>query len=190
MHVRMLSEIAEDSGLTMADVAFLADLQESTISRMWEKQDWLDKISGRSLRALIGALPGVAEYIYAYSLQSRRKRLIEGLSAQGVEVNLSVLRHLVLGRGVPEQYLSNALESVGHILRGDLRMSAAHLVRFWDRERDSVLGILFEADSTRNPLGDINRFVDASISVANGLSRKGNSFYALLGQATVIHHVA
>jgi hypothetical protein len=187
---RPLSEIAADSGFTMADVAFLAGLQESTVSRLWDNPDWFDKITGRSLKALIGVLPGVVEYTYAHSLQTRRSRLIEELSSQGVSVNPRVLRHLVTELRIPEQYLSNALESAGHVLRGDVRASAAHLMRFWGREQDSVLGVLFDSDPDKNPLSDPGRFIEASIDVANQLATKTNSFHAMVAQANVAHHVA
>jgi hypothetical protein len=48
----------------MSDVAFLAGLQESTVSRLWDSLDWLDRITGKSLQALIGTVPGVVEYTY------------------------------------------------------------------------------------------------------------------------------
>jgi hypothetical protein len=60
-----LADIAADSGFSMSDVAFLAGLDESTVCRLWEEPDWLDKIKGRSLQALISVLPGIAEYLFA-----------------------------------------------------------------------------------------------------------------------------
>ncbi len=114
-----LAQLAQVSGFTMADVAFLAGLEESTVSRLWETPDWLDRIKGRSLQALIGVLPGVAEYVYRHSLISRRARLIEELSDQGLEVNEDILRRLVVDERVPEQYLGNALEAAIHIMRND-----------------------------------------------------------------------
>jgi hypothetical protein len=53
-----------------------------------------------------------------------------------------------------------------------------------------VLGVLFEQDPEKNPLGNPSLFIEASIAVAHQLSAKVNSFHAMLGQATVVHHVA
>jgi hypothetical protein len=48
-----LAHIAMDSGFTMSDLAFLAGLDESTICRLWDDPNWLDRITGRSLQALL-----------------------------------------------------------------------------------------------------------------------------------------
>ena len=52
-----LSEIAENAAFSMSDVAFIAGLEESTVYRLWENPGWLEKVSGRSLQALIATLP-------------------------------------------------------------------------------------------------------------------------------------
>jgi hypothetical protein len=57
-----LSEIAEDAAFSMSDVAFIAGLEESTVYRLWDNPGWLEKVSGKSLQALIATLPGLGEY--------------------------------------------------------------------------------------------------------------------------------
>ena len=47
-----LARIAEASGFCMADVAYLAGLDESTVCRLWDDPEWLDRVKGRSLQAL------------------------------------------------------------------------------------------------------------------------------------------
>ncbi len=185
-----LAQLAQVSGFTMADVAFLAGLEESTVSRLWETPDWLDRIKGRSLQALISVLPGVAEYVYRHSLISRRARLIEELSGQGLEVNEEILRRLVVDERVPEQYLGNALEAAIHIMRNDTRMSAAHLMRFWGRMQDFALGYLYESASGKGVLKDPKPLVEASLRVARSLEDRSNSFHALMAQASLAHYIA
>ena len=82
-----LSEIAENAAFSMSDVAFIAGLEESTVYRLWDNPGWLEKVSGRSLQALIATLPGLGEYVASYSVKSRRNRLIEDLTAEGLEVD-------------------------------------------------------------------------------------------------------
>ena len=50
-----LSKVTEDAGFTMSDVAFVASLDESTVSRLWDDPKWLDRIV--NIQALE---PGVA----------------------------------------------------------------------------------------------------------------------------------
>src|SRR3954453_18518403 len=107
---KSLARIAESSGFGMADVAFLAGLDESTICRLWDNPDWLDRVKGSSLQAIVAVVPGVGEYVLGYSLADRRSRLADRLSDQEVEIDTLAFRRLVQERGIPEQYLSNALD--------------------------------------------------------------------------------
>jgi hypothetical protein len=150
-----LADIAAESGFSMSDVAFLAGLDESTVCRLWEDPDWLDKIKGRSLQALISVLPGIAEYLFAYPLASRRSVLADELSQAGLEINRSSYRHLVREDGVPEQYLGNALSAALQIVRSDTRKAAAYLVRFWGREQDYALSFLFASPTNKGLLVDV-----------------------------------
>ena len=47
-----LSKVTEDAGFTMSDVAFVAGLDESTVSRLWDDPRWLDRVSGRHYQSL------------------------------------------------------------------------------------------------------------------------------------------
>jgi hypothetical protein len=127
----------------MADVAYLAGLDESTVCRLWDDPEWLDRVKGRSLQALVGVLPGVGEYILGYSLADRRNRLADRLSEQNVTVDTAAFRRLVQERRIPEQYLSNGLKTAAYVLNGDVGQAAAHLARFWGREQDYALGFVF-----------------------------------------------
>jgi hypothetical protein len=129
-------------------------------------------------------------YTYTHSVQNRRQHLIEDLADCGADVNLAVMRHLVTELKIPEQYLSNALVTAGHLLRGDLSSSAAHLARFWGRSQDYALGFLFDGDPARNVLRDSPALLEGSRKIAEQLSVKGNSFHAIVARATLAHHVA
>ena len=113
-----LSEIAENAAFSMSDVAFIAGLEESTVYRLWENPNWLEKVSGKSLQALIATVPGLGEYVATYSVQTRRTRLIEDLAVEGLEINKSAI-HRFVREGIPEQYLTAALQAAIHIMRGD-----------------------------------------------------------------------
>lgn len=187
---RSLAHIAADSGFSMSDVAFLAGLDESTVCRLWEEPDWLDKIKGRSLQALIGVLPGIAEYLFAYPLASRRSFLVDELRQAGLEINRASYRHLVREEGGPEQYLGNALSAALQIIRSDARSAAAYLVRFWGREQDYALGFLFASSADRGLLIDAELLLNASRGMIATLGQHKTSFHAIVGHATLMHHVA
>ncbi len=185
-----LADIAADSGFSMSDVAFLAGLDESTVCRLWEEPDWLDKIKGRSLQALISVLPGIAEYLFAYPLANRRSVLADELSHAGLEINRSSYRHLVREDGVPEQYLGNALSAALQIVRSDTRKAAAYLVRFWGREQDYALSFLFTSPTNKGLLVDVEPLIGASRDLIAELGKYKTSFHAIVAHATLMHHVA
>lgn len=187
---KSLARIAADSGFLMADVAFLAGLEGSTVSRLWDDPQWLDRVKGKSLQAIVSVLPGVGEYIFGFSLADRRSRLAEGLSRAGVEVDQAAFRCLVQQHRVPEQYLSNALETAICILNGDVGQAAAHLARFWGRDQDFALGLLFGNADNDGLLNDVSKLVNASIDMIEQLNARKNSFHAIVAQANLMHHVA
>jgi hypothetical protein len=182
-----LARIAERSGFLMADVAFLAGLEGSTVSRLWDDPQWLDRVKGKSLQAIVSVLPGVGEYVLGFSLADRRSRLAEGLSGGGVQVDQGVFRCLVQQQCVPEQYLSNALETAITILNGDVGQAAAHLARFWGRDQDFALGLLFGNGDINGLLSDVSMLVTASIDMIEQLNARKSSFHAIVAQANLMH---
>ena len=185
-----LSKIAEESGFGMADVAFLASLEESTVSRLWDDAQWLDRIKGRSLQSLVAVVPGVGEYVTRYSLADRRNRLAEKLNESGVIVDTDSFRRLVCVERVPEQYLSNALDAAVFILEGDARRAAAHLARFWGKEQDYALGFLFDTNDSGGLLVDAAPLRMAAAAIVETLAERSNSFHAIVAQANLIHHLS
>jgi hypothetical protein len=186
---KSLAQVAESSGFSMADVAFLAGLEESTVCRLWDDPNWLDRIKGRSLQAIVKVVPGVHEYIAAYSLADRRNQLANDLSRSNIKIDQSVFKHLVRELHIPEQYLSNALQTAVCILNGDVRKSAAHLVRFWGRDQDFALGFVFGNVPENKLLVNEQPLITRSIEIVQQLAERRNSFHAIIAQANLIHHV-
>lgn len=187
---RSLARIAESSGFLMADIAFLTGLEESTVSRLWDDPQWLDRVRGKSLQALVSVVPGVGEYVLGFSLAERRSRLAEELRRVDLQVNQGTFRRLVQERRIPEQYLSNALDTAVSILDGDVRQAAAHLARFWGRDQDFALGFLFGNAGSDGLLNDTSPLISASIEMIEQLDARKHSFHAIVAQANLLHHVA
>ncbi|MCA1673621.1 MAG: hypothetical protein LC799_15950, partial [Actinobacteria bacterium] len=186
---KSLARVAEASGFGMADIAFLAGLDESTICRLWDDPQWLDRIKGRSLQALVSVLPGVGEYVLGFSLADRRTRLADQLEAHDVHVDQDVFRRLVQERRVPEQYLSNALDTAACVLSGDVPKTAAHLARFWGRRQDYALGFVFGTNGADTLLMDNEPLVNAAVEMVDQLALRDNSFHAIVAQANLLHHI-
>ncbi|MFC3960503.1 hypothetical protein [Nocardia jiangsuensis] len=184
---RSLADIAEISGFTATDLAFLAKVQESTVCRLWDDPSWLNRVRGTTLQSLITVLPGVAEYVSDYTLGTRRLGLFDNLSREGLAVRLDRYRQLV-SNGIPEQYLANALDAALRIVKGDERQSAAHLARFWGREQDAALGHMFLVRDGLFEDGQL--LLETSVEMAELLGSRASSFHAILAHCTLVHHVA
>jgi hypothetical protein len=183
-----LSDIAESSAFSMADVAFISGLEESTVYRLWDKPEWLDKISGRSLQALIATVPGLGDYVAQSSVLSRRRKLIENLAAEGLQVNESAIVRCVAG-GIPEPYLSAALQAAVHIMRGENAKASSYLARFWGTGQDRALTALFSPETGTGLLNNTAQLITASAEVASHVSSKGYSFHAIISQAVFGHYI-
>jgi hypothetical protein len=183
-----LARVTDAAGLAMSDAAFVSGLDESTVSRLWEDPNWLDRVSGKSLQALTASVPGVAEYFATHSVLSRRNLLLSELESHGLSVNRPALQ-LSSATEVPHQYLINALDVALTIMRGDDQRACSYLARFWGRQQDKALQRLYAARGHEALLEDPSQLVAASIDMAPRLSRKNYSFHSILAQASFAHHV-
>lgn len=182
-----LSEIAEEAGLSRSDVALIADLDESTISRLWSNPKWLDRVKGISLQHIMASVPGAAEYVTTYSLASRLSGLVSQLSESGLEVDTEAIRSYT-AEGNPAPYVANALQGALYTMRGDTQKAASYLARFWAKDQDQALGRLFSAGPNRL-LTDPDQLIQASVELAPLLRQPGYSFHAILAEAAIVHHV-
>lgn len=183
-----LAKVTEEAGFTMSDVAFVSGLDESTISRLWDDPDWLDRVRGRSLQALVASVPGVAEYFASYSVLSRRNKLIQQLESEGLQINSEALR-LSNTSSVPHQYLINALEAALSIMHGDASRTCALVARFWGAQQNRALEALYAPSSTHALLRNPDQLFAASLEMLPQLNRKGYSFHAIVARATFAHHL-
>jgi hypothetical protein len=185
---RSLSKVTENVGFTMADVAFVSGLDESTVCRLWDAADWLDRISGRSLQCLVASVPGVAEYFASYSVLARRQKLVAALQTEGLVVNQGAL-HLSATTGVPHQYLVNALEAALCIMRGDSRRASSYLARFWGLQQNRALEALYSTSPATALLANPDQLFAASVAMMPLLARKSYSYHSILARATFAHHI-
>jgi hypothetical protein len=183
---RWLADVAGESGMTVADVAFLAGLDESTVSRLWCDNAWLDRIRGKTLQAIIGAVPGVAELLVDHALARRRVGLLNELADVGLSVDENAFRNILTTEKVHEQWLSGALYAAFHVVRGDDGRASAHLARFWGCEQNRALGFIWRTGL----VSDIGLLVEKATAMSRRLAEPSNSYHALVSHATLVHHVA
>ncbi len=184
---RALSEIAEQAGFSLSDVAFVSGLEESTISRLWSDVSWLDRVTGSSLQRLIASVPGVAEYVTTYSLAARLSWLIRSLAEEGLVVNDEALQSCRRDR-VPQPYVGNALEAALHTMRGDVPKVVSYLARFWGRDQDRALERLYSRRKDDGLLSNPEILLAASAELAPQTVRRAYSFHSILAQATLAHY--
>ncbi|WP_165975904.1 hypothetical protein [Actinomadura rubrisoli] len=184
---KSLSEITKDMGLNMSDVAAFSGLDESTVFRLWDNTEWLDRVSGRSLQSLMSSVPGIAEYSMAHAIRKRRDALVTDLHSEGLSVDLKALE----GSTVAQQHLLNALEAALHIVRGQAtQKTSSFIARFWGREQDRALEALYSTERGHGLLIDPHRLFESSIELAPRLNRKTYSFHSILALNILTHQVS
>lgn len=183
---KSLSDITRDMGLNMSDVAAFSGLDESTICRLWDNVEWLDRISGRSLQCLVSSVPGIAEYSMAHALRKRRDGLVYDLDGEGLTVDLDALENSTIA----QQHLLNALEAALHIVRGQAtQKTSSFIARFWGQEQDRALEAIYSTGSG-GLLKDPQKLFDASVDLAPRLNRKSYSFHSILALNILTHQVS
>ncbi|MEU5987488.1 hypothetical protein ABZ806_00775 [Spirillospora sp. NPDC047418] len=183
---KSLSDITSAMGLNMSDVAAFSGLDESTIFRLWDNAEWLDRVSGRSLQSLMSSVPGIAEYSMAHAVRRRRDGLVGDLNGEGLAVDVDALENST----VAQQHLLNALEAALHIVRGQAtQKTSSFIARFWGREQDRALEAIY-ATGSGGLLKDPQRLFDASVDLAPRLNRKSYSFHSILALNILTHQVS
>jgi hypothetical protein len=185
---KSLARITEDAGFTMADVACVSGLDESTVCRLWDDPQWLDRASGKSLQFLAASVPGVAEYFAEHSVAVRQEQIIEALEAEGLVVNRAALVTSA-AEGVPHQFLINALGAALSIMRGDARKAAARLARFWGLQQDRALVALYSTGRGTSLLRNPEELLTTSLALVPRMASKNYSLTSILAQAAVAHHI-
>ncbi|MFA1538296.1 hypothetical protein [Actinomadura monticuli] len=184
---KSLSDITRDMGLNMSDVAAFSGLDESTIFRLWDNVEWLDRVSGRSLQSLMSSVPGIAEYSMAHAIRKRRDELVDDLHDEGLTVDV----HALENSAVAQQHLLNALEAALHIMRGQAsQKTSSFIARFWGREQDRALESIYSTEPGRGLIEDPRKLFDASIELAPRLNRKTYSFHSILALNILTHQVS
>ena len=183
-----LAKVTEAAGFNMSDVAFISGLDESTVSRLWDDPNWLDRVRGRSLQALVASVPGVAEYFASYAVLSRRNNLIGELETEGLKVNRQALS-LSNRSPIPHQYLINALEAAISIMHGDAPRTTALVARFWGMQQNHALEALYATSAESALLADPEPLFTASRELVPRLNRKGYSYHSIIAKATFAHHL-
>ncbi|MFA1548372.1 hypothetical protein [Actinomadura chokoriensis] len=174
-------------GLNMSDVAAFSGLDESTIFRLWDNVEWLDRVSGRSLQSLMSSVPGIAEYTMAHAVRKRRDGLVGDLHGEGLTVDLDALENST----VAQQHLLNALEAALLIVRGQAtQKTSSFIARFWGREQDRALESIYSTESGRGLLRDPRKLFEASVELAPRLNRKSYSFHSILALNILTHQVS
>jgi hypothetical protein len=183
---KSLSEIAQNSGLTMSDVAVFSGLDESTVYRLWNNLDWLDRVSGRSLQSLLASVPGMAEYSMTHAIRKRRATLVADLESHGLTVDPQAMDTST----VAQQYLLNALELALYIVREESTQKiASYIARFWGTEPDRALAALYSTERGHGLLNDPHKLVESSIELAPRLNGRNYSFHSILALNILTHQV-
>jgi hypothetical protein len=181
-----LASLAEEAGHSVADVALLADVEESTVSRLWPDPGWLDRITGGTLQRIMAAVPGVTEYVSSQPIAARLSALAAELAAAGIDADPDGIR-AAQAAGVEAAHVANALNAALHTVRGDPVKAGAHLARLWGRQQDEALTRLFSAGGD-GMLANPERLVEASADLAPRLRHRGYSLYGMLAVAAIVHH--
>ncbi|MFR9751388.1 hypothetical protein ACL02S_10160 [Nocardia sp. 004] len=168
----------------MADVAFLAQVPSSTLSRLWQEESWLDGVSGVTLQRLITAVPGLARYVEGRSNAARLASALRRCAESGLTVRRDRLEMLV-AQGQCVQYLATALEAAAGVMRGNERDAVSNLARCWGAKQSAALdAIVIPAASV---LADPGEVVDKALQLIDAVDTGTNCLHTTVGYGILVH---
>jgi len=181
--VRPLADLAEDAGLTAADLATFAGLDGAIVRRLWLRDDWLDGLHATSLVALVGVLPGLLEHIGTVAVGQRLETVTADLADHGLTVNQEAVTDAIAG-GVDDTHIGTALQSAALIVQGD-PTAAGHLARSFGRDQDHALGLVFD-----RLLDNPEPLLDAAAGMVDQLRCRRSTGHTFMAGAALRHHLA
>ncbi|QIS17006.1 hypothetical protein [Nocardia terpenica] len=184
MRPQTLGRLAEDGVLSMADVSYLAKVSPSTLSRLWNDDSWLERVSGATLQQLIGVVPGLAEYVTLRSYANRLTTAARACGEAGIPVRVEGLREL-LAAGCSAHHVSTALEAAHSVMRLDVRAAVLNLSHCWGNTRDAALEALFVGPG--GLLIDPHPLIAKAMHLVDILVRDTNSLHATMGYGILVH---
>lgn len=183
-----LREIADEASLSMADVAFLAQLPQSTLSRLWDDEEWLDRITGHSLKQLISALPGLVAQLSSQSCGPRLLGAVRDCTELGLQVSMERVNAL-FAAGCAVQRVTSALETAVAVMSLNEHDAASYLTRCWGAGQDVALdALLAPAASPKALLSDNTPLLAKASQLLDRFkySQRG-SLHTVVGHGILVH---
>lgn len=185
-----LRDLAGRTGFTVDSLAHVVSVNRSTLYRLWVDPEWVDKVGAKTLRRLIGVLPGVDEEVGATVLAERRSDLLQGLEALGQPVDEVSLDAAMDKVGVRPHFLYTGLEAVFHLLREERNEAVRCLRACWGREQTRALDVAFGTHPSHSAFADPKPVIAAAESAFDELlKQRGYSFPRVIAQAHLAHHI-
>ncbi|GAB4590045.1 hypothetical protein [Nocardia sp. IFM 10818] len=168
----------------MTDVAFLSTVSTSTLSRLWQDEQWLDAVSGATLQRLITAVPGLAGYVERRSHSARVEAALRRCAESGLEVRHDRLADLIR-TGQPVQYVATVLEAAAGVMRLDARATVASLARCWGSRQSHALDAVF-ALSPEGLVARPEELADKALQLVDRVET-GNALRPTVGYGILVH---
>ncbi|RJO77679.1 hypothetical protein D5S18_08070 [Nocardia panacis] len=180
-----LSDIAAADLLSMADVAVLAHVPASTLSRLWQDASWLDRVSGATLQQLIAAVPKVAGYVRMRSHAAHLGSVLRVCDESGLELRHDRLGEVV-GEGGAVHCLATALAAAAGIMRMDRHCATSHLARCWGVRQSEALDMVMAAPPD-GVLAEPIRLIEQASQLIDIIDTGANSLHTTVGHGILVH---
>lgn len=183
-----LRNIASDAKLSMADIAFLSHLPKSTLSRLWDEEDWLDRITGHSLKQLVSVLPELIPHLSRQSCGPRLSRAAMRCRELGLPIRMDRVRSLIES-GCAAQRVILALEAAVAIMELNRHDSASYLARCWGFDQDVALdALLAPKTSAKALLADNTLLLNNASQLCDGFGAgRGLSMQTIVARGILVH---
>ncbi|MEM7323509.1 MAG: hypothetical protein AAF531_10525 [Actinomycetota bacterium] len=182
-----LAELADDAGLSQADIAHLTGFDKATVSRYWTTADWLDRLSWAKARELARVLPGMRATLDLDSIGRGFEQARTDLHSLGLSVEPRGIARAV-GAGTDPARVAVALQAAAQLAGGDHERASRTLATSWGRDSDRALAHLFIAGGL---LTDVEPLIEAATRAANTFRQEATGrFTSFMAYATIEHHTA
>lgn len=151
-------------GLRAIDVARISGISQSTLSRLWSENRWLEHVGGATLARLIAVSPEVDQYVRRTMEGELLDSVVQSINSAGVGLRDKAFTTLLEGSAAPA--VITTLAAAAEMMHSHFADASRLFAIGWNVNSNRVIDALFTNDS-RGLFDNFDEFLTAADKYVN-----------------------
>lgn len=133
------------SDLRAVDASRLSGVSQSTLSRLWDNPNWIQRVEGDTLSKLMAISPSVGTYVSKWGENQRLNAVARCAEAAGADIRHAALTKLA--HSAPTSTVIALLSAITEMMHGHYDNASRMFASSWGQRSNGVADSFFESGS-------------------------------------------